>query len=261
MTAAPGREDRARGALGPGHRGHHPRRHPVAASSRRPSRRRSPASTPSLSRCSSTATTAGASCRCSLHRVTKMVAMVMMLIGFSAAFGYMMAMMQVPAKATAVLPQHRRATNTSCLLMINVLLILLGTFMDMAPMILICTPILLPVILKFGIDPVHFGMILLLNLGHRPDHAAGRADAVRRLRDRQGDDGGGVARALAVLRRDVLGAARSSPTCRRSRSGCRTCSPSSGSAAARRRANSANQSTLSALAIASRLNTCSPARP
>ena len=51
------------------------------------------------------------------------------------------------------------------LLMINVLLILLGTFMDMAPMILICTPILLPVILKFGIDPVHFGMILLVNSG------------------------------------------------------------------------------------------------
>jgi len=49
--------------------------------------------------------------------------------------------------------------------MINVLLILLGTFMDMAPMILICTPILLPVILKFGIDPVHFGMILLVNSG------------------------------------------------------------------------------------------------
>ena len=50
-------------------------------------------------------------------------------------------------------------------LMINIMLIVLGTFMDMAPMILICTPILLPVILKFGIDPVHFGMILLVNSG------------------------------------------------------------------------------------------------
>ena len=39
------------------------------------------------------------------------------------------------------------------------------TFMDLAPMLLICTPILLPVIAKFGIDPVHFGMIMLLNLG------------------------------------------------------------------------------------------------
>ena len=49
--------------------------------------------------------------------------------------------------------------------MVNVLLILLGTFMDMAPMILICTPILLPVMVKFGVDPVHFGMILLVNSG------------------------------------------------------------------------------------------------
>lgn len=99
-----------------------------------------------------------------LHRVTKMVAMVMMLIGFSAAFGYMMALMQVPAKAT-----HFFVTVASnkyeLLMMINILLIALGTFMDMAPMILICTPILLPVVMKFGIDPVHFGMILLVNSG------------------------------------------------------------------------------------------------
>ena len=50
-------------------------------------------------------------------------------------------------------------------MLINILLLVLGTFMDLAPMLLICTPILLPVILKFGIDPVHFGMIMLLNLG------------------------------------------------------------------------------------------------
>src|SRR5215213_7628484 len=99
-----------------------------------------------------------------LHRVTKMVAMVMMLIGFSAALGYMMALMQVPAKATAMFVSIA-SNKYELLLMINVLLIVLGTFMDMAPMILICTPILLPVIVKFGIDPVHFGMILLVNAG------------------------------------------------------------------------------------------------
>jgi tripartite ATP-independent transporter DctM subunit len=99
-----------------------------------------------------------------LHRVTKTVAMVMMLIGFSAALGYMMALMQVPARATAMFVAIA-SNKYELLLMINVLLVLLGTFMDMAPMILICTPILLPVILKFGIDPVHFGMILLVNAG------------------------------------------------------------------------------------------------
>ena len=45
------------------------------------------------------------------------------------------------------------------------LLLLLGTFMDLAPMLLICTPILLPVVAKFGVDPIHFGMIMILNLG------------------------------------------------------------------------------------------------
>src|SRR6201986_1526161 len=51
------------------------------------------------------------------------------------------------------------------LFLINILLLLLGTLVDMAPSILICTPILLPVVKSFGVDPVHFGMIMLLNLG------------------------------------------------------------------------------------------------
>src|SRR5256885_1161938 len=51
------------------------------------------------------------------------------------------------------------------LMLVNILLLLLGTFMDLAPMLLICTPIFLPVIAKLGIDPVHFGMIMILNLG------------------------------------------------------------------------------------------------
>jgi TRAP-type C4-dicarboxylate transport system permease large subunit len=45
------------------------------------------------------------------------------------------------------------------------LLLVLGTFMDLAPMLLICTPIFLPVIKAFGIDPVHFGIFMILNLG------------------------------------------------------------------------------------------------
>jgi TRAP-type C4-dicarboxylate transport system permease large subunit len=48
---------------------------------------------------------------------------------------------------------------------INAMLLLLGTVMDMAPLILILTPILLPVVLGIGVDPVHFGMIMLVNLG------------------------------------------------------------------------------------------------
>jgi tripartite ATP-independent transporter DctM subunit len=97
-------------------------------------------------------------------RVVRTVGMVMIMIGFSVAFGYMMAIMQVPAKATQFFLTIADNKYT-LLLLINILLLVLGTFMDLAPMLLICTPIFLPVIKQFGIDPVHFGMIMILNLG------------------------------------------------------------------------------------------------
>ena len=99
-----------------------------------------------------------------LHAMVKTVAMVMILIGFSAAFGYMMALMQVPAKMSEfVLGITQNKYVMLC--MLNILLLVLGTFMDMAPMILICTPILLPLVVKYGVDPVHFGLILMVNAG------------------------------------------------------------------------------------------------
>src|SRR5437870_5469042 len=99
-----------------------------------------------------------------IGRVVRTVGMVMIMIGFSIAFGYIMAIMQIPAKATAFFVAISSDKYTF-LLWINILLLLLGTFMDLAPMLLICTPIFLPVVYKLGIDPVHFGMIMILNLG------------------------------------------------------------------------------------------------
>jgi tripartite ATP-independent transporter DctM subunit len=99
-----------------------------------------------------------------IGRVVRTVGMVMIMIGFSIAFGYMMAIMQIPAKATAFFIAISSDKYTF-LLWINILLLLLGTFMDLGPMLLICTPIFLPVIAQFGIDPVHFGIIMILNLG------------------------------------------------------------------------------------------------
>jgi tripartite ATP-independent transporter DctM subunit len=96
--------------------------------------------------------------------VVKTVAMVMMLIGFSVAFGYMMAMMQIPAKITAFFLGISE-NKYVFLMLVNILLLVLGTFMDLAPMLLICTPIFLPIVMKFGVDPVHFGIIMILNLG------------------------------------------------------------------------------------------------
>jgi tripartite ATP-independent transporter DctM subunit len=99
-----------------------------------------------------------------IHRVVKTVAMVMMLIAFASSFGYIMALMQVPARATAffLTVSHDKYV---ILLLINLMLLVLGCLMDMAPLILICTPILLPIMSQLGIDPVHFGMILIINLG------------------------------------------------------------------------------------------------
>jgi tripartite ATP-independent transporter DctM subunit len=97
-------------------------------------------------------------------RVVRTVGMVMIMIGFSIAFGYMMAIMRVPAIATQFFVDIS-SDKYMFLLWVNILLLLLGTFMDLAPMLLICTPIFLPVIKAFGIDPVHFGIIMILNLG------------------------------------------------------------------------------------------------
>jgi tripartite ATP-independent transporter DctM subunit len=97
-------------------------------------------------------------------RVVRTVGIVMIMIGFSVAFGYMMAIMRVPAQAADFFLSIADNKYT-LLLLINVLLLLLGTFMDLAPMLLICTPIFLPIVVKFGVDPVHFGIIMILNLG------------------------------------------------------------------------------------------------
>jgi tripartite ATP-independent transporter DctM subunit len=99
-----------------------------------------------------------------IARVVRTVGMVMIMIGFSIAFGYLMAIMRVPAIATQFFIDIS-SDKYVFLLWINILLLVLGTFMDLAPMLLICTPIFLPVIKAFGIDPVHFGIIMILNLG------------------------------------------------------------------------------------------------
>jgi len=96
--------------------------------------------------------------------VVRTVSMVMIVIGFAASFAYLMTLMQVPAKATSFL-LSLSDNKIVILILINIMLLILGTFMDMAPLILICTPILLPVIKVLGIDPVHFGVVMMLNLG------------------------------------------------------------------------------------------------
>ena len=90
--------------------------------------------------------------------------MVMLIIGTATAFGWLMALLQVPA-ATVALMRGITDDPIMTLLIINVILLLLGTFMDMAPLIMIGTPIFLPVVKALGMDPVHFGIVMILNLG------------------------------------------------------------------------------------------------
>ena len=99
-----------------------------------------------------------------MHRTVKTVSIVMILIGFAASFGYIMTLMQIPLKITALLTSL--SDNRYVILaFINIMLLVLGTLMDMAPLILILTPVLLPVAKAIGVDPVHFGMIMMVNLG------------------------------------------------------------------------------------------------
>lgn len=91
-------------------------------------------------------------------------AMVLMVIGCAASFGWLLAYLKVPAALVGAL-QGFSDNPIVILLLINVVLLILGTFMDMSPLIVITTPIFLPVAQAFGIDPVHFGVILILNLG------------------------------------------------------------------------------------------------
>ncbi len=90
--------------------------------------------------------------------------MVMVLIGFASSFAYLLALYQVPTKLSEFMLGISQE-KIFVLLMINVMLLVLGMIMDMAALILICTPIFLPVVKNLGMDPTQFGIMLLVNLG------------------------------------------------------------------------------------------------
>ncbi len=94
----------------------------------------------------------------------KTTAMVLLVIGAASSFGWLLALMQVP-QAMIVAMKSISDEPLVIFLLLNFILLFLGCFMDMAPLIIICTPIFLPVVKAFGMDPVQFGVILVLNLG------------------------------------------------------------------------------------------------
>ena len=94
----------------------------------------------------------------------KTTSMVLLIIGTASAFGWVLALTEVPLKLSSLLLSISE-NPLIILLIINVILLLLGTFMDMSPLIVITTPIFLPVATGLGMDPVQFGIMLILNLG------------------------------------------------------------------------------------------------
>ncbi len=90
-------------------------------------------------------------------------AVVLLLIGTSMGMSWVMSLANIPQAVTAGLLAITE-DKVLLLLIINLLLLVVGTFMDMTPAVLIFTPILLPVVQKLGISPLHFGLILIFNL-------------------------------------------------------------------------------------------------
>lgn len=92
------------------------------------------------------------------------LAMVVAIIATSSAFAWMMSYLQVPGMITDALLDLSN-NPIVIMLIVNLILLFLGTIMDMAPLILIATPILLPVVRSIGMDPITFGVVMMLNLG------------------------------------------------------------------------------------------------
>ncbi|WP_025037575.1 TRAP transporter large permease [Bradyrhizobium sp. DOA9] len=95
-------------------------------------------------------------------KAVKTTGVVLLLIGVSTMFQYLMGLYEVADLAGAMMSKVSTQPWVIFLL-INIILFVLGTFMDMAATILICTPIFLPIAIKAGMDPVQFGMLMLIN--------------------------------------------------------------------------------------------------
>jgi tripartite ATP-independent transporter DctM subunit len=98
-----------------------------------------------------------------LREAAATTAVVMLLIAASIGMSWIMAYINLPQGVTSALIGLSN-NPIVLLLIINLILLMVGTFMDMTPAVLIFTPIFLPVAVSMGIDPTHFGIIMVLNL-------------------------------------------------------------------------------------------------
>ena len=99
-----------------------------------------------------------------LDQCVDTLSIVLILISTSSVFGYLLTPLHVPELAARAIEGVSDNPYIIALLL-NLILLLLGCIMDMAPIILISTPILLPIATAIGIDPIQYGIILVLNCG------------------------------------------------------------------------------------------------
>lgn len=99
-----------------------------------------------------------------LGNCVKTISKILILMGTSGAFGWMLTYLKIPEKLSQVVFS---VTDNRILILIilNILLLILGMLVDMASILLIVTPIILPIMTQLGMDPVHLGIIMILNLG------------------------------------------------------------------------------------------------
>jgi len=94
----------------------------------------------------------------------KITAKVMLIISFSSLFGWILAKEQVPQFMASLILGLTKNNYYTTLFLINVLLLIVGMFLDQIPAITILCPVFYPIIRIIGIDPVHFGVMMVLNL-------------------------------------------------------------------------------------------------
>ncbi|EDQ1808930.1 TRAP transporter large permease [Salmonella enterica] len=98
-----------------------------------------------------------------LLQTVVMTGVIMFLLATSSAMSFSMSITNIPAALSDMI-LGISANKLVILLVITVFLLIIGAFMDIGPAILIFTPILLPIMAKLGVDPVHFGIIMIYNL-------------------------------------------------------------------------------------------------
>jgi C4-dicarboxylate transporter, DctM subunit len=98
-----------------------------------------------------------------LAKTGKTTGMVMLLVATASLFGWVMTILRIPESLTTAFLSVS-SSPAYVFFLINILLILLGTFLDPTPIIIILVPLLMPIVQRVGIDPVHFGVVFAVNM-------------------------------------------------------------------------------------------------